>query len=535
MKKYKSKLTTEQMLINKIMSHWEKQIFSSPQEDKAVNEIIENFAQSCGIVQSKLNGDVFVTVSNMTNRQKRLLYRILVEAKEVQEKDKIALPSEVASILRKLNECGYEAYVVGGCVRDSLLGLVPKDWDICTSAKPDEVKAVFTDEKIIETGVQHGTVMLILGDGQYEITTFRVDGDYEDCRRPASVEFVADLIEDLSRRDFSINAIAYNPSCGIVDPFEGKKCLEMKKLVCVGDRDKRFNEDALRIMRALRFAAVYGFSISPLTADAIHKNKCLLSRVSAERISAELCKLLCGQYSAPVLLQFRDVITTIIPELEPCVDFNQNNKYHCYDVYEHIVRATANMNSDDDVILRLALFLHDIGKPSSYTEDENGNGHFYGHPKRSVEIAGPILKRLKLPTKVQHDVLELIELHDAHIEPTPRVIKRLLGKIGKEQFDRLILHRIADMLAHTPGMYRERIDICLEAKKIADEIVQQEMCFKLSDLAVNGHDIMALGIPEGKSVGVFLHNLLQLVIDGALVNERDALLSYAKLILRSTV
>ena len=297
----------------------------------------------------------------------------------------IKLPKSVELILSKLNNCGYEAYIVGGCVRDSIIGTTPHDWDICTSALPEQVMEVFEGYKIIPTGLKHGTVTIIIDDAQYEVTTYRIDGKYEDNRHPKEVSFTSDLKEDLSRRDFTINAMAYNPSIGLVDYFGGKKDIRKKLIKCVGNPDERFNEDALRIMRTLRFASTYGFVITEETSSAVHCNVALLNNIAKERINTELCKLLCGEGVLEILLNYNDVISTIIPELKPCIGFNQNNRYHQYTVYDHIAHAVSNYTGED-MVVKVALLLHDIGKPTCYTEDENG-GHFHGHGVPSSEIA----------------------------------------------------------------------------------------------------------------------------------------------------
>lgn len=356
--------------------------------------------------------------------------------------NEIALPCGASAILHALQSHGFEAYVVGGCVRDSLLGITPKDWDICTSATPQQVKEIFASHRIIETGVQHGTVTIVMQDGQYEVTTFRTDGSYSDHRRPDTVSFTGSISEDLSRRDFTMNAIAYNGS-GLLDFYNGLSDLQSVTISCVGSADARFKEDALRMMRALRFSSVYGFFIEPATAAAIHKNKDLLRLIAAERINGELCKLLCGKNALTVLLEYSDVLAVIIPELAPCIGFDQNNRYHQYTVYDHMMHAVANCKTDS-LPVRLALFLHDIGKPLCYTEDENG-GHFHGHAVPSRDIAKTILERLRFDTKTKNEVLELILYHDALIEPTPKTVRRWLNKVGEERLRQLLLVREADI------------------------------------------------------------------------------------------
>lgn len=435
---------------------------------------------------------------------------------------KILIPTGVSIVLNTLEDNGFEAYVVGGCVRDSLLGTQPKDWDVCTSATPEEVERCFAGRRIVETGIQHGTVTVFVGGIGFEVTTFRTEGSYSDNRRPDSVEFVKDIELDLSRRDFTMNAMAYSESSGLVDPFGGEQSLADKVISCVGNADERFNEDALRIMRALRFASTYGFSIDEQTAEAIHKNRELLNNIAVERINTELCKMLRGDGILDVLLDYNDVITTIIPELAPCVGFEQNNKYHQYTVYDHIAHAVSNYKGDD-VCTLVALLLHDIGKPLCYTEDENG-GHFYGHGIPSFSIAEQVLERLRFDNKSQHDIAELVLYHDSTIEPTPRTVRRWLNKVGEVQFRRLMDIRLADILAHKEGTTESRIQRRNDALALAEEIIASNQCFTVKNLAINGNDVMQDGIPEGRMVGAALNAALDAVISGVVENQKDILL-----------
>lgn len=437
---------------------------------------------------------------------------------------KIRVPKGARAIVMALRYDHHEAYVVGGCVRDSLLGIEPKDWDICTSAVPSQILYSFRDKRVIETGIKHGTVTIVMDDGQYEVTTFRVDGDYSDNRHPDSVKFVESIYEDLSRRDFTINAMAYN-SAGLIDPFHGREDLERGVISCVGDPDARFEEDALRILRAMRFASVYGFTIDEKTSRSIHKNKDRLLNIAAERIKTELCKMLCGKGILNILLEYSDVMATIIPELKPCIGFDQNNKFHEYTVYDHIAHAVANYNGTD-IAVKVALLLHDIGKPCCYTEDYNG-GHFYGHGTFSHDLAETALSRLRFDNKTKHDVLELVLHHDAIIEPTPKTVRRWLNKVGEEQFMRLLDIRMADILAHRKDTQESRVEKCISIGVLASEIIEQNQCFKMKDLAINGHDIMTLrGVKEGKEVGCILNEVLDAVISGELKNDRAELIEY---------
>ena len=446
---------------------------------------------------------------------------------------KIGMPTAAKFILRILENDNYQSYVVGGCVRDSILGKQPKDWDICTSAKPDEVLTQMAKcgIKTIETGLQHGTVTACVLGENYEITTFRVDGEYSDNRRPDFVEFVGDVVEDLSRRDFTINAMAYNESTGFIDPWGGCGDLLEGIIRCVRNPDDRFREDALRIMRALRFAATYGFTIEEKTAAAIHRNKDLLRNISAERIQSELTKMLCGKGVLDILLEYKDVMAVIIPELEPCIGFDQNNPYHIYDVYDHIAHAVANYKGDD-ISIKMALLLHDIGKPECYTEDHNG-GHFRGHSVPSMRIAKDVMARLKFDNKTRDEVVNLVLYHDSDIYPGARTIRRWLNKIGPDMLNKLLSVRMADVGAHSLINQAERKHKCYQISEIADKIIREQQCFTLKDLAINGHVVMEhLGVPCGPKVGEVLNYLLDKVLDGYIENDLDPLMDEAKRYLR---
>lgn len=435
---------------------------------------------------------------------------------------KITIPPGAAEIIAVLKSNSFDAYIVGGCVRDSLLGRTPKDWDICTSAKPYEIIQCFQNRRIIETGLKHGTVAVVIDDNQYEVTTFRVDGKYSDNRHPDSVQYVSSLETDLARRDFTINAMAYNDDAGLIDPFGGASDIKKQTISCVRNPDDRFREDALRIMRALRFASVYGFSIDEDTARSIHQNRSLLHNIAAERITEELSKLICGEGVLNVLLAFSDVMATIIPELEPCIGFNQNNKYHCYTIYDHIAAAVAN-STGDDLAVRMALLLHDIGKPCCYTEDENG-GHFHGHGIYSHIFAEQALSRLRFSNKDAENILELVKYHDSIIEPTNKVVRRWLNKIGSEQFYRLINVRMADMLAHSIDTQKVRIEKCRRVLEILSE--ESKNCFTIKDMKISGRDVMSFGIPQGKKIGELLSLALSAIMNGDVPNEHEKLMEY---------
>lgn len=439
----------------------------------------------------------------------------------------IDIPYNAKRIINYLCAGGNRAYVVGGCVRDSLLGRAPHDWDICTSARPDRVREILRSECIntVDTGLQHGTITACMSDGNYEITTFRIDGKYSDNRRPDRVKFVDGVLEDLSRRDFTINAMAYSDALGVIDFWGGEEDLRKRLVRCVGDPDARFNEDALRILRAMRFASTYGFKIEEKTAEAIHRNKDLLRNISAERIQSELCKMLVGEGVLDILLEYKDVITVIIPELKTCIGFNQNNPYHIYDVYDHIAHAVANYMGPD-ISIKMSLLLHDIGKPECYTEDHNG-GHFHGHSVHSMRIAKDVMDRLKFDNKTRQEVVDLVLYHDADIYPGTRSVKRWLNKIGYEMLDKLINVKGADNGAHS-----EMAQISLpwrfwEVRKIAGDIMNEQQCFQIKDLAVSGYDILSLGVKPGPKVGEILNHLLNKVIEEEITNEYDALIKEA--------
>lgn len=443
---------------------------------------------------------------------------------------RICIPRSASDAMTVLALEGFDSYVVGGCVRDSLLGLEPHDWDICTNATPKEVLETFAKRgiKTIETGIKHGTVTVCLGDAgeQYEVTTFRIDGKYSDGRHPDSVSFTPSLLEDLARRDFTMNAMAYNEVTGLIDPFGGEKALRYNEISCVGNPADRFQEDALRVMRALRFASTYRFSIEESTAAAVHQFASHLNDIAVERIQAELCKLLLGKGVLDVLLDYSDVIATIIPEISPCIGFDQKNRYHEYTIYDHIAHAVANYTGDD-ISVKVALLLHDIGKPQCYTEDERG-GHFHGHGVPSHDIADTVTKRLRFDNKTRDEVLTLVLYHDSVIEPTYNVVRRWLNKIGEENFRKLLHVRMADIKAHAKDAQESRIERCTALRDILEVVLEQEQCFSMRDLAIRGKDVMSFGVPEGKIVGDTLRHILDMVINGEIPNEIEVQMDAAK-------
>ena len=433
----------------------------------------------------------------------------------------IIIPKDVEKIIERLNSAGYEAYVVGGCVRDSIMEKTPHDWDICTSATPEVVKSLFSHTT--DYGMKHGTITVFADKEGYEITTFRAETDYSDHRHPDTVEFVADLKSDLSRRDFTINALAYNNESQLIDMFNGLDDIRNQMIRCVGNADERFKEDALRILRALRFAATLGFDIEDKTSEAIHYNVHLLKYIAEERKRDELMKLLGGNYTTKILLEYSDVIAEVIPEIQLCVGFNQNNRYHCYDVYEHMVHAVENGITP---IEKFALLIHDIGKPHCYTEDKNG-GHFYGHPAISEEIAKDVVDHLKFDNDSKKAVLELVKYHDIEIPVTKKSVLKLLNRLGEERALQLMDIKLADILAHAPGTQDALIEKWKIFNRLLGEVLVEEDCFSRKNLAVNGNDIKALGVSEGPEIGRIIQTLMGEVMSEQLANEKEVLLNRA--------
>ena len=431
-------------------------------------------------------------------------------------------------LINLLSENGYKAYAVGGCVRDYLLGKPEKDIDITTSAKPEIVEEILTKQsiKVVETGLQHGTVTAVINGDPYEITTFRKDGEYKDNRRPESVDFVDDVKEDLSRRDFTINAMAYNHNEGIVDLFGGKADLDNKIIRAVGNADKRFKEDALRIMRALRFSATLCFDIEESTKKAIFDNMHFLENIAYERIFTELKKLLVGDNAMQVLDEYKEVIGVITPELKPTFNCVQNNPWHIYDVYGHIIHAVDSAPKDD--IIRLTMLLHDIGKPSVKTTDEKGIDHFKTHAVAGADIAKKVLKRFKVSNEIYDKVTTLIYYHQGVENVDDIRVKRWLSKIGVEYTRALFKVRVSDLLAHNPEKIGYEVEKLNELQQELEEIVAVGEAFKISDLAVNGNDLIALGYHKGKEIGEKLNEILMLVVDNQLENDKDKIIEYLK-------
>ena len=436
------------------------------------------------------------------------------------------IPQNANLIIHRLQNAGFEAFAVGGCVRDSLLGLTPHDWDICTSAKPEQIKACFEDFNTIDIGIKHGTVAIIVDKEPFEVTTYRVDGEYRDNRHPESVTFTSNLREDLARRDFTVNAIAYNEEYGIADFYGGESDLKNRLIRCVGNPDERFREDALRILRALRFASCYRFSIENETAAAIHHNSGLLNNIASERIQSELVRLLCGDGAEDILNEFRDVFAVFIPELAETFDFDQKNKHHCYDVFHHITHSVGLIESDP--ILRLTMLFHDIAKPLVCTTDSRGARHFKGHQLVSADIARNALSRLRFPSETIETCVTLIIYHDVRFNGTVPQVKRVLNKLGDENMRRLFKVQYADTLSQSEYVREEKLRKIDTAKAQFEQVMARQECFSLRQLAVNGRDLIAAGITDGREIGRVLAFLLDSVIDEALPNEKAALLSAAK-------
>ncbi len=424
-------------------------------------------------------------------------------------------------ILQNLIDNGYEAYVVGGTVRNYYLGNLSTDVDVTTSATPDEMLEVFKGFKTYATGLKHGTVTVNVEGELIEVTTFRSEEGYSDFRRPDKVTFVKSLTEDLKRRDFTVNAMAYNDTVGLVDEFGGIEDIKNKIIRAVGNPTERFNEDALRILRALRFASVLDFEIEPQTEKAILKAKELLKNVAIERVYAELIKILTGDGAERVLLKYKEVIFTIIPELRACDGFLQRSKYHSYDVYTHIIKSIGYSKKDKNV--RLALLLHDVGKPDCFSMGEDGVGHFYGHQKRSAKIAEAVLKRLKVDNHTLKTVTNLVLLHDTKTELTRYEVKKLLNKYQMGFLKALVMVKEGDAKAHHEKYVEGRTLSIKNFFTLALDIISKNECYTLKQLKINGTDLKRAGY-KGAEISAKLNGVLHLVMEGKLENNRDELL-----------
>ncbi len=447
--------------------------------------------------------------------------------------ENIRLPRDAVWLLETLHAAGHSAYVVGGCVRDSLLGRQPGDWDICTSARPDEMRTLFSDQTLILTGEKHGTVGVVLHGKPYEITTYRLDGTYRDHRHPDKVRFVSSLAEDLARRDFTINAMAYAPGEGVIDLHDGRKDLAAGIVRCVGDPTARFAEDALRILRALRFAARLNFTLDPETAAAAREARDTLQTVSAERIYAELDGLLTVPGAGRTLAQYGEILAGAVPEVGPCIGCTQPGRWHCHDVWQHTAAAVTELDlRGQDTrgarVLCWATFLHDIAKPLCRSVGPDGAAHFRGHNQRGAAVARTILRRLKAPGYLIEGVVGLIAIHDAPLPTGDVAILKCLNRYGAIFLRRLCALKYADLdaHAHTPEVACRREDVTVFENRMLE--LSKTGCYTMRQLAVNGADLMEAGLPAGPTVGRVLHDLLGAVMEGRVANEREALLREAR-------
>lgn len=437
----------------------------------------------------------------------------------------IKLPEKVKNIISMIEAAGYEAYAVGGCVRDSILLRNPDDWDITTSAKPLQIKALF--KRTIDTGIQHGTVTVMLDKDGFEVTTYRIDGEYEDSRHPKDVTFTLDVIEDLRRRDFTINAMAYNDRRGLIDVFDGIKDIEQKVIRCVGDARERFTEDALRMMRAVRFSAQLGYTIEDATKDAIGEMADNLKNISAERIQTELVKMLVSPHPDYLRICYETGITKVIfPEFDLCMETAQNHPHHCYSVGEHILHSMKE--AKEDKVLRLTMLFHDIGKPMTKTTDEKGIDHFYGHAKISESIAKTVLRRLKFDNDTIYKVSKLVLYHDYKVKRTAKGVRKAIHKIGEDIFPYLLEVKRADICAQSNYKKEDKLNKLTEIEKIYKQVMDAQECVSLRSLAVTGKDLIEDGMEPGKELGEVLNQLLEIVLENPEQNTKEALLSHSR-------
>ncbi len=440
------------------------------------------------------------------------------------------IPEEIHRVIEDIESQGFKAYFVGGCVRDFIMGIDSKDYDISTSAKVDDIKNIFGSEKLITIGEKHGTIGIMRDGHRVEITTLRKETSYTDSRHPDSVEFVDSVELDLARRDFTINAMAYSMVDGLIDPYRGLEDIKMKTIRCVGTPQVRFREDSLRILRALRFASVTGFEIESSVAECIREMKSQILLISAERIRDEFSKLICGENVYKVLVEFPEVISTLFPELRRSIGFEQNNRHHIYDVYEHTARVVQGL--EPDLTLRLAALLHDCAKPETYKEDDNGEGHFKGHAKLGADKAKTALKRLRFDNKTSGDVVELIYMHSTKVNSDRVYLKKLLAKMGEEHFFMLMKLKRADDLEKSPDYTKGAKDID-EMVDVANDILRAGECIGISGLNIDGNILKTLGIKQGKEIGIILDMLLEMVLENQLENKRSVLESAATNIYKS--
>lgn len=441
-------------------------------------------------------------------------------------KSMIRLPEKVKLIIQRITDAGYEAYAVGGCVRDSLLMRTPDDWDITTSANPYQVKSIF--ERTVDTGIKHGTVTVLMGGEGFEVTTYRIDGEYEDSRHPREVVFTPSLEEDLKRRDFTINAMAYNEKDGLMDIFDGIGDIQRGLIRCVGNPLERFSEDALRIMRAVRFSAQLGYRIDEPTKEAIRQLTPDLKHISAERIQTELVKLVISPHPEYLRIAYELGITKVIlPEFDMCMETSQNNPHHCFGVGDHILESMKAVSADR--ILRLAMLFHDIGKPETITVDEEGISHFHGHPVISEEIGRKVLKRLKFDNHTIDQVTRLVKYHDYFVEPSQRCVRHAIMKVGEDIFPLLLQVKKADMEAQSSYRQKDKEENLKAVSRIYEQVLAQKQCVSLKTLAVSGKDLMEqTGMIPGKQIGEVLKYLLDYVVEEPSRNQKDILLKEAE-------
>lgn len=440
------------------------------------------------------------------------------------ERFQIKIPEKAAAILSTLMAAGYEAYVVGGCVRDSLLGREPKDWDITTSARPEQVKALFA--RTIDTGIAHGTVTVMIGHEGYEVTTYRIDGEYEDGRHPKQVLFTDDLVEDLKRRDFTINAMAYNDAAGVVDAFDGIGDLERRLVRCVGTPDERFDEDALRMLRAVRFSAQLGFKIDDATCEAIRRKASQLAKISAERIQMELVKILISPNPKHMGMACDFGITAVVmPEYDRIRGVSQNTPNHIYDVEIHTLKAMENI--EPDTILRLTMLMHDFGKPDVKRVVENGREIFYKHPEVSARYANAILRRLKFDNFTRERVVRLVKWHGLKYDDSETSVRRALNRVGGDIFEDFIKVQRADILAKNPTVIPGKLDLLRRKEETYHRIIEEGQCFTIRQLHIDGRDLIAAGIKPGPLLGAILEKLTEAVIDDQQLNDRERLIKLA--------
>ena len=437
--------------------------------------------------------------------------------------DPMVLPKPITEIITALESAGYASYVVGGCVRDACLGLTPQDYDLCTSALPEQTESVFRDRRLVLAGKKHGTVGVVTETGVVEITTFRTEGSYRDNRHPDWVKFVPDVESDLARRDFTVNAMAYSPTRGYVDPFGGREDLHNGILRAVGDPETRFREDSLRILRGVRFAVRYGLQVDPATEKAMFSQASLMDNLARERVFEELCKLL-PLVTAEDLIRFAPILAAVIPELAPMIGFDQRSPHHAYDLYTHT--AWVVDGTPEDLTMRWAALLHDVGKVPTFTVDEKGRGHFLNHAVKGAEMADAILRRLKAPNALREQVVLLIEKHMLWLEPEKKLLRRQIGRLGLGTVYQLLSLQQADNGSKGTEKSGEN-ETYLRILEVLEEIRSEDGCLSLKDLSVNGYDLMEIGF-TGRAIGRMLNWLLEQVMEETLPNERSLLLDWAE-------